>query len=136
MRPKTVDTVSKHFSYRRNPGPGTYDAPELKDFNLKSHVSKYKGATLCVAQTSPRFTPIKDSPSPQSYAETDGLSQTARYIVSQHRGRGTRPFTREKRFTHEHWKPSRNPAPSDYDQPSDFGQYGTAQEVKNLSTIN
>ena len=67
MRPRTVDTVSKHFSFRKSPGPGTYDAPELKDFNLKSNISKYKGATLCVAQTSPRFTNIRDSPSPQSY---------------------------------------------------------------------
>ena len=56
--------------------------------------------------------------------------------MSSHRGRGTRPFTREKRFTHEHWRPSKNPGPHEYEKPSDFGAYGDVKYYKNLSTID
>lgn len=63
------------------------------------------------------------------------MTPTARYVQSQHRGRGTRPFTREKRFTHEHWKPSKNPGPTIYEKPSEFGVYGDAKYYKGMSTI-
>ncbi len=103
---------------------------------LRTKVSKFQGPKLGVGLTSPRFSNIKDTPGPHSYIELDSLTPTARYIVSHHQGRGTRPFTREKRFTHNHWRPSRNPAPSDYEHPSDFGLYGDVNYYKNLSTID
>lgn len=136
MRSKTIDTVSKKLSFRKNPGPGAYEAVDLHNPALKSLVSKYRGATLCAAITSPRFPKTRDGPGPQTYLESDSLSATARYVASQHRGRGTRPFTREKRFTHDHWRPSRNPGPTEYSKPSDFGQYGDAKYYKGLSTID
>lgn len=109
---------------------------ELDFTKLKTKVSKYQGPKLGVVMTSPRFETIKDAPGPHSYAELDNLSPTARYVASQHRGRGTRPFTREKRFTHDHWQPSKNPGPSHYEKPSDFGVYGDSHYYKNLSTID
>jgi hypothetical protein len=114
MRPKTIDTIERHLSYKESPGPGKYEAVELDPTKLRTKVSKFQGPKLGVGLTSPRFSNIKDTPGPHSYIELDSLSPTARYIVSHHQGRGTRPFTREKRFTHDHWRPSRNPAPSDY----------------------
>jgi hypothetical protein len=76
---------------------------------------------------------IKNTPGPNSYGDLDSLSPTARYVVSQHQGRGTRPFTHERRFTHDHWKLSKNPGPSEYEKPSDFGIYGDASHYKKLS---
>ena len=61
-----------------------------------------------------RFNTAKECPGPHHYMELDSITPGARYVVSQHRGRGTRPFTREKRFTAEQWRPSRNPGPADY----------------------
>lgn len=80
----------------------------------KINVSKFKNPKLGIGLTSPRFTTIKEAPGPHNYQELDNLSATARYVVSQHQGRGTRPFTREKRFTHDYWRPSRNPGPAHY----------------------
>ena len=111
IRPKTIDSVQRHLSFKEAPGPGTYEAVELDPTKLKTKVSKYEGPKLGIALTSPRFQTVKEGPGPHHYGELDSLSPTARYVVSSHRGRGTRPFTREKRFTHQYWKPSRNPGP-------------------------
>lgn len=111
IRPKTIDTIERHLSYKNAPGPGAYEHVDLDPTKLRTKVSKYEGPKLGVGLTAPRFQTIKEGPGPHSYADLDGLSPAARYVVSSHRGRGTRPFTREKRFTHEHWKPSKNPGP-------------------------
>ncbi len=100
IRPKTIDTIERHLSYKDAPGPGAYEAVELDPTKLRTKVSKFEGPKLGTKLTSPRFQSIKDAPGPLTYAELDNLSPNARYIVSSHRGRGTRPFTREKRFTH------------------------------------
>mgnify|MGYP000879313376 CR=1 FL=1 len=56
-------------------------------------VSKYKGAPLGAKVYARRFKTLKTAPGPQSYKEIDSFSANARYHVSSHRGRGTRPFT-------------------------------------------
>lgn len=111
MRPKTIDTIARHLSYKEAPGPGAYEHVELDPTKLRTKVSKFEGPKLGVGLTASRFKKISDGPGPHSYVELDSLSPHARYVVSSHRGRGTRPFTREKRFTHEHWRPSKNPGP-------------------------
>ena len=126
--------IGNHLSYKRDPGPGEYEAVNL-DPQVKTKVSRFKGAQLGIVPRSSRFHTIKDGPGPQNYQELDSLTPTARYVASQHRGRGTRPFTHEKKFTHEHWKPSKNPGPSDYEKPSDFGVYGDSKYYKGMSTI-
>lgn len=128
--------IERHLTYKKDPGPGSYEAVELDATKQRTKVSKFQGPKLGVIPQSQRFLTIKDSPGPHNYNELDGFSATARYVVSSHRGRGTRPFTREKRFTHEHWRPSRNPGPSDYEKPSDFGVYGDSKYYKGLSTID
>jgi len=106
------------------------------DPSSKSKVSKFKGATLGIMPKTARFATIKETPGPHNYSEIDCLSPGARYVASQHTGRGTRPFTRERRFTHQHWRPSRNPGPSEYEKPSEFGVYGDSKYYKGLSTID
>jgi hypothetical protein len=100
IRSKTLDSCEKHLSYKNVPGPGTYEAVELDPSKPKTKVSKYKGPKLGVGMTSTRFLEIKDTPGPHTYKNPDDLTPTARYVISQHRGRGTRPFSLEKRFNH------------------------------------
>lgn len=128
--------IERNLTYKRDPGPGAYEAVELDPTKIKTKVSKFKGPPLGVIPHSQRFLTIKEAPGPHNYNDLDGMSATARYVVSSHKGRGTRPFTRERRFTHEHWRPSRNPGPSEYEKPSDFGLYGDSKYYKGLSTID
>ena len=127
--------IDKNLTYRRDPGPGTYEAVDLDPKN-KTKVSKFKVPEMGIVPRASRFQTVKESPGPHHYGELDSLTPTARYVVSQHRGRGTRPFTRERRFTHEHWRPSKNPGPTDYEKPSEFGVYGDSNFYKGLSTID
>jgi hypothetical protein len=127
--------IDRNLSFRKDPGPGAYETVDLDPKN-KTKVSKFKGAQMGIIPRSSRFQIIKESPGPHHYGELDGMTPTARYVMSQHTGRGTRPFTRERRFTHEHWRPSRNPGPSTYEKPSDFGLYGDSNYYKGLSTID
>ncbi len=92
--------VERNLTYKKDPGPGAYDAVELDLTKLRTKVSKFQTPKLGIIPHSQRFYTIKDGPGPQKYNDLDGLSATARYVVSSHRGKGTRPFTREKRFTH------------------------------------
>lgn len=52
---------------------------------------------------SERFERIKESPGPSSYVEKDSLTGNAKYILSNHKGNGTRVFNQTARFTREKW---------------------------------
>jgi hypothetical protein len=41
-----------------------------------------------------RFNSNKQGPGPSSYRESDTLSPSAKYILSTHKGRGSRPFNK------------------------------------------
>lgn len=91
--------VERNLTYKKDPGPGAYDAVESTT-KLGPKAQQISTRKLGIIPHSQRFYTIKDGPGPQKYNDLDGLSATARYVVSSHRGKGTRPFTREKRFTH------------------------------------
>jgi hypothetical protein len=53
-------------------------------------------------------------------------------VLSQRRGKGTRPFDQEMKFTFGYWKTNENPGPADYQKPSEFGVYGDSRYYKTL----
>ena len=72
------------------------------------------------------------TPGPSDYLLPDNLSNKGKYVLSQRRGKGTRPFDMEKKFTVGYWKTNENPAPGKYEKPSDFGVYGDSKYYKTI----
>ena len=67
------------------------------------------------------------------------MSEKGKYVLSQRRGRGTRPFDHEGRetFTDSFRKGKKGiPGPGTYEKPSDFGVYGDVGYYKSLSLRN
>ena len=63
------------------------------------------------------------------------MSEKGKYVLSQRRGRGTRPFDHEGRetFTDSFRKGKKGiPGPGTYEKPSDFGVYGDSKFLKNM----
>lgn len=85
--------------------------------------------------TTQRFAKIKESPGPSSYVEKDSLTGNAKYVLSNHKGNGTRAFNQTARFTREKWTSFDNPAPGNYNLGSDFGVYGDSKYYKTLSNF-
>ena len=81
-----------------------------------------------------RFQQIKETPGPTNYkGEGDGVSSSGKYILSNHKGAGTRAFSQTSRkiFTDDVSKSVKNlPGPGNYESPSDFGVYGDAHYYK------
>lgn len=73
------------------------------------------------------------TPSPNAYNSIDHINKDSKYLLSNRKGQGSRPFDRERKFTYKYWKYDQNPAPSSYDKPSDFGVYGDHNYYKTLS---
>ena len=73
------------------------------------------------------------SPGPGIYNTIDNLSKDSKYLLSNRKGFGTRPFDHEKKFTYQYWKYDENPEPGRYDRPSDFGVYGDYNYYKSLT---
>jgi hypothetical protein len=104
--------------------------------NGKFRISKYSNSRLSVITRDKRFKDIKEkSPGPSSYNTLDNLNKQSKYVLSSRRGQGTRPFDREKKFTNPYWRYDKNPAPGNYDRPSDFGIYGDSNYYKTLSIL-
>ena len=102
--------------------------------NGKFRISKYSNSRLNLIYQDKRFKEIKPvSPGPNVYNSIDNLNKDSRYILSNRRGRGSRPFDREHKFTHNYWKHDENPAPGNYERPSDFGVYGDYNYYKTLN---
>ncbi len=59
----------------------------------------------------------------------------AKYILSNHKGNGTRAFNQTARFTREKWTNFENPGPGNYNQTSDFGVYGDSKYYKTLTSF-
>ncbi len=73
--------------------------------NGKPRLSKHRTVKLSVINKDTRFKPIKvNSPGPMVYDTVDNFNKTSRYILSQRKGEGTRPFDQESKFTHRYWK--------------------------------
>ena len=93
MRHKLKDFVGDELSYKKNPGPGTYKDIDLLPKTGRFKLSKYLDSKNAkINEKTSRFRDERDSPSPLSYRERDDLSDRGKYILSQRKGRGTRPF--------------------------------------------
>ena len=133
-RPRTIDVNKKNMSYWKAPGPGQYESIEMTPSNGKFRISKYSNSRLSFINHDSRFKEEKPkSPAPNSYNSIDELSKTSKYLLSNRRGQGTRPFDRERKFTYKYWQHDENPAPVAYEKPSDFGLYGDYDYYKTLS---
>lgn len=104
--------------------------------NGKFRVSKYANSRLSLITRDKRFKEEKEtSPGPFAYSTLDNLNKESKYVLSNRRGQGTRPFDRERKFTYKYWRYDKNPAPGTYEKPSDFGIYGDYNYYKTLSII-
>lgn len=63
------------------------------------------------------------------------MTGNAKYVLSNHKGNGTRVFNQTARFTREKWTSFENPGPGNYNQPSDFGVYGDSKYYKTLTNF-
>ena len=72
-------------------------------------------------------------PGPSSYDPIDNFNNQGKYCLSQRRGKGTRPFDRQQKFTIGYWRTKDTPGPGTYEKPSDFGCYGDYLYYKTMS---
>ncbi len=71
-------------------------------------------------------------PSPAEYKTIDNFNNKGKYTLSHRRGKGTRPFDKERKFTVSYWKYNDAPGPGSYEKPSDFGKYGDSNYYKSI----
>lgn len=135
MRPKTVDMIDKNLTYKKDPGPGTYQSIELEPKTGRFVVSKFGDSKFAkITDLGQRFPIAKDSPGPLTYREGDSISSGAKYVLSQRKGRGTRPFNKTSRssFTDEFATNKKTPGPGAYEAPTIFGVYGDSKYYKTI----
>ena len=137
MRPQTIDFIEAKKTYKKNPGPGDYQTVDMEPKTGRFVVSKFGDSKFAkINPNTPRFQAIKESPGPLSYKEGDGMAGSAKYVLSQHPGNGTRAFSQTARTTFtDDWKKREQklPGPGYYEKASDFGAYGDAKYYKTLS---
>lgn len=136
-RPKTIDVNKKKLSFLETPEPGHYEPAPMTPRDGRPPLSQHRSVKLSVINRDRRFRPLKDSsPGPMLYDTVDNFSKASRYVLSQRKGDGTRPFDQERKFTNrywKHWQGNKVPGPGQYDKPSDFGVYGDIHYYKTLS---
>ena len=139
IRPKTRDFIEDKMTYKKNPGPGDYQAVDMDPKTGRFAVAKYGDTKFAkINPNTPRFQTIRESPGPLSYREGDSMTGNAKYTLSQHRGNGTRAFSHTARntFTDDFRKREKQlPGPGYYEKPSDFGAYGDAKYYKTLTSF-
>ena len=100
LRPKTVDFIEEKKTHKVVPGPGVYEAIDMDPKTGRFAVSKFGDSKLSIINPkTERFRMDKQSPGPSSYREGNSLSSNAKYPLSQHKGQGTRAFTKTVRST-------------------------------------
>lgn len=143
LRPQTLDFIGEKTTYKKNPGPGQYAEIDLDPKTGRFAVSKFGDTKFAkINPKTPRFPETKQSPGPSSYQEGDSMKGNAKYVLSKHKGAGTRAFDHNNRitFTDEFKiKSKKVPGPGDYEAPTEFGVYGDQKyykTMKDFSTIN
>ncbi len=90
--------------------------------NGRFTVSKFSDVKFAkINPNSERFEKIKEAPGPFSYLHGDDISNKGKYVLSNHRGHGTRAFSQTARttFTDDFRKTaSKFPGPGNYERPS------------------
>ena len=137
IRARTADFDGDRLSFKKSPGPGSYETPEMSPKTGRFRISKFGDSKLSkINPSSQRFKEVKNSPGPSDYVRQDAFSKMGSYTLSHHRGQGTRPFDRTARsnFTEIFKKMSETlPGPGEYDKPSDFGVYGDRKYYRSLN---
>jgi hypothetical protein len=92
-RAKTVDVIAKHLSFLEAPGPSEYKSVELNPKDGKFRISRFSDTKFSVIGKGKRFNDSKEkTPGPATYQTIDNLNTKGKFILSQRRGKGTRPF--------------------------------------------
>lgn len=131
-----MDVFEKHNTKYHTPSPSAYNSIDLDPKSGRFMVSKFGDTKLAsLAMKSDRFEKVKQSPGPSSYFEKDSLTADGKYILSGHKGNGTRGFSHTSRFTREKWTNFDNPGVGNYNINSDFGIYGDSQYYKTLTNF-
>lgn len=95
MRAKTSDFNGDRLSYKKTPGPGTYQDIELRPKEGKLRLSKFQNTRLAkINSNTKRFLEEKYSPGPSDYVRKDDFSKTGSYMLSKDISQGRRPFDR------------------------------------------
>ncbi len=118
MRPKTIDMVDKHLTWKENPGPGQYDSVDLDPRSGRFMVSKFNDSKFGkMTNNVPRFRDSKETPGPASYLELDSLSPTGKYVSARRTGTGSRIFNQTARtdLVSETLRKKNYPGPGQYD---------------------
>lgn len=108
---------------------------DLNPKNGRFRVSRFSDTKYSQINKTKRFKEYKEkTPGPNAYQTIDNFTDKGKFVLSQRRGKGTRPFDRENKFTYGYWKTNQNPGPAEYQKPSEFGVYGDSRYYKNLKT--
>lgn len=100
MRSRTLDVIAKNNTSKQTPSPTVYNTMDLEPKNGRFLISRFDDIKLSTLNMkTPRFDTIKQSPGPGSYLEKDSLTGDAKYLLSNHKGNGTRIFNQTTRFT-------------------------------------
>jgi hypothetical protein len=92
-RSKTVDVIAKNYSFLEVPGPNEYNSVELNPKNGRFKVSRFSDTKFSVIGKSKRFNENKEkTPGPSAYQTLDNFNSKGKFVLSQRRGKGTRPF--------------------------------------------
>ena len=93
------------MTFWKAPGPGKYESIEMTPSNGKFRISKYSNSRLSVMYRDERFKDNKPAtPSPNAYNSIDHINKDSKYLLSNRKGQGSRPFDRERKFTYKYWK--------------------------------
>ena len=98
MRGRTIDVFDSHRTSKMTPGPGAYESIQLEPNSGRFMCSKFSDSKFGkITDLGDRFSKEKMGPGPGSYREGDSLSPSGKYLLSSHRGRGSRTFNRAVR---------------------------------------
>ena len=88
-----MDVISKHLSFLEDPAPNSYNSVDLNPKNGRFKISRFSDSKLAVISRDLRFKYAKDkTPGPSSYGALDEFNSKGKFVLSQRRGKGTRPF--------------------------------------------
>ena len=86
-RPRTSDFNGDRLSFKKVPGPGSYESLEMTPNSGKPLLSKNRTVKLANIDRDIRFKPLKTkSPAPSKYKTIDNLSDKSKYYSSLRKG--------------------------------------------------
>lgn len=97
--------MAKHISFLSSPAPNEYKSVDLNPKNGRLRVSRFSDSKYSQINKTKRFLEYKEkTPGPNAYQTIDSFNDKGKFVLSQRRGKGTRPFDKEMKFTYGYWK--------------------------------